>query len=70
MTSIGIRIRRCRAQAAIGAYSDLVPPSTLPDTITDLLTDLRHWCDAQNVDFARSLERSQLHHQAEAGGAS
>jgi hypothetical protein len=70
MTSTKTRLYRCRAQAALDAYSDLVSPSPLPDLLTDLLTDLRHWADGQNVDFEQSLDLSAMHHAAETTGQS
>jgi hypothetical protein len=66
MTPTTTRIYRRRAQAVLDAYSDLVSPSPLPELLTDLLTDLRHWCDGQNVDFEQCLDLSAMHHGAEA----
>jgi hypothetical protein len=35
------------------------------DALTDLLTNLMHWCDATSGDFNAALKRAWLHHQAE-----
>jgi len=36
------------------------------DQVTDLLTDLRHFCDHVGLPFNLSLSISQSHHRAEA----
>lgn len=34
--------------------------------VTDMLTDLRHWCDCYAVDFEQALSMSEIHYEAEA----
>lgn len=70
MTSIGLRIRRCRAQAAIDAYCNLICPDTNDENLTDLLADLQHWCDGQVVDFEVCLDRARFHYETEKSGPS
>lgn len=67
MTSpLKIRIRRCRAQAAIEAYCKTVAYDPDADeALTDLLTDLRHWSNGHSLDFKQCLDMSDHHHQAE-----
>lgn len=36
--------------------------------ITDLLTDLRHWCEANGVSFHDAVEMSSKHYEAERAG--
>jgi hypothetical protein len=45
---------------------------SLEEIANDLLTDLRHLCDDEKIDFNRLIATSQMHHKAEAdeaGGA-
>ena len=35
------------------------------EVLTDLLADLMHYCDAQQVDFASTLERARRHYVEE-----
>lgn len=34
-------------------------------SITDILTDLRHWCDKRKVNFAQAMNMSYDHYLAE-----
>ena len=36
-----------------------------PTAVTDLLTDLRHYCDSNDIDFAACLHASESHWWAE-----
>lgn len=40
-------------------------PDDMQPMITDLLTDLRHYCTANGVDFDKHLRRSAEHFNAE-----
>ena len=33
--------------------------------VSDLLTNLRHYCDSEKLDFDQLVERSAVHHDAE-----
>lgn len=33
--------------------------------VTDLLTDIRHYCDAMGLDYGRLNNRARSHHEAE-----
>jgi hypothetical protein len=33
--------------------------------VADLLTNLRHWCRAQDVDFSQAVRTSLMHYNAE-----
>lgn len=35
------------------------------DVLGDLLTDLMHWADRHNYDFALALFRAEMHYEAE-----
>jgi hypothetical protein len=35
------------------------------DALPDLLCDLHHWCDRENVNFQSALERARQHYDAE-----
>jgi len=35
------------------------------DSAADLLTDLRHWCDANHVDFAKMMKQAEMNYEAE-----
>ena len=35
------------------------------DTLGDLLCDLMHWSDRNNLDFDAALSRAQMHYEAE-----
>lgn len=37
------------------------------EALTDLLTDLRHWCDAHELDFTAADQMAQVHHASEQG---
>lgn len=52
-----------RAGRSMRAQSD-----DMQDMITDLLTDLRHYCAASGGDFDKHLRRSSEHFNAEIAG--
>lgn len=65
-----LRIRRCRAQAAVDAYRETLGDTCCPDELLiDLLTDLHHWADGSGLDFGLCFEHAQYHYDMEAGGA-
>jgi hypothetical protein len=33
--------------------------------VVDLLSDLRHWCEHQGIDFEAAVRTSAIHHEAE-----
>ena len=35
------------------------------DALSDLLADLLHWCDSNDIDFDRELERGRGHYAEE-----
>lgn len=35
--------------------------------VTDLLADLAHWCDRNNVDMQAAIQRATNHYQTETG---
>ena len=39
--------------------------SDYDDALTDLLCDLHHWCDRENVSFQNALDTARTHYQAE-----
>lgn len=54
--------------AAIAIASFQVATGTdVEDALVDLLADLMHWADRQNIDFELALIRGKDHYQAETG---
>jgi hypothetical protein len=37
------------------------------DAIVDLLSDLMHWCDRNELDFEASMSIARMHYEAETG---
>lgn len=61
--------RRLTAQAALEAACldrGEAPVANDPDTVTDLLTDLRHFCAAEGIDYAACDSMAASHWQEEA----
>lgn len=58
------------AGLAVKAYAERVGTKreAIDLTISDLLGDLRHLCDATGQDFAALSDRGYNHYQAEIGG--
>jgi len=61
------RIRAERIDAALAAYRSHVGdgPAEPDEAVTDLLTDLRHYCDRENLDIADRDRLAEIHYQAE-----
>jgi hypothetical protein len=55
------------AEAALQSFMDGTGCDQ-EDALGDLLTDLMHWSDRNNYDFAAALERARGHYDAETGG--
>ena len=36
-----------------------------PDVVCHMLTDIRHWCDREGLDFEHELDRARAHYAAE-----
>lgn len=56
------------AQAAIDGYIAATPDKQhedMEETLTDILTDLRHFATAKGIAFAGIVNRSASHFQAE-----
>ena len=49
----------------VGRNGTLYQNEPRQDVLTDLLTDIRHYCDANQIDFELSIQRSELHKSAE-----
>ncbi|WP_082993074.1 hypothetical protein [Mycobacterium sp. 1245111.1] len=63
--------RGAQALMAYGAYlNDATVNEDLQSSVSDLLGDLRHLCDAVGVDWDRAVERSGRDHFSEVRGAS
>ena len=55
-----------RATVAVHAYYATDPTGDdRHTTLVDLLTDLRHYADALDIDFERAVVTSYNHHQEE-----
>ncbi|WP_223774830.1 ATP-binding protein [Streptomyces sp. 135] len=67
-----MRVRRAALVLAeyrrvAGASSAVMPTSAvLEESVTDLITDLLHWLQAQGRDPDQTLDRAQMHFEAEA----
>jgi hypothetical protein len=63
------RERAQDAQAGVEAYFKIKNPRSITmdvdaesfDTVVDLLTDLRHWANWRDEDFADAVSRSENH---------
>lgn len=55
------------AEETLAFYGDLIVSSSEPreDVLTDLLTDLRHYCDDRKLDFNNVLDLSYVHYLEE-----
>jgi hypothetical protein len=56
------------AETALAAYEQARGtrlPTANDESLCNLLTDLRHYCAARDVDLETALRRSQLHFEAE-----
>lgn len=49
----------------LGRADDRYPVEPEQDVLTDLLTDLRHYCEQHGLDFDYSVESSTMHWTAE-----
>ena len=49
-----------RATRALRDYTD-----DQETNIIDILTDLRHYCSEYEINFARTVEYSKVHHECE-----
>lgn len=67
-------IRAARGAHALMAYGAYLDDATIDEglqfSVSDLLGDLRHLCDAVGVDWDRAVERSGRDHFSEVRGAS
>ena len=68
----GIPLSVHRADQAVQAFDDTengkfesVYDDDRETLLTDLLTDLMHWADANDLDFEEQLRVAQGHHDAE-----
>jgi hypothetical protein len=55
--------RAIRAEKALSAYEN-----NAECNVTDLITDLRHFCDREEIDFDAAVEMSEIHHEEEVNG--
>jgi hypothetical protein len=39
--------------------------SDLEDAVSDLIADIRHWCDRHGIPFEVELDRARFHYEAE-----
>jgi hypothetical protein len=65
-----LNVRRARwAAAAIEAYQRQTSADTR-DAVSDLLTDLMHWCDQFGQAFPEELHRTRGHYAVETAASS
>jgi hypothetical protein len=55
------------AEAALGAFQEETGTDD-GDAIGDLLSNLMHWCDRNNADFAAEVRRGYFHYYEETSG--
>ena len=65
MTSLTIRARRARAEAAIDTHCQRIGVGAYDEALIDLLTDLMHWSDGIGLDFQNALDHAHFHFDAE-----
>jgi len=67
-----LRQKAAFADAALGPYAEVTglgyPEPEMSEAITDLLSDLRHLCDREGLDFATLDDRAQRHYEDEIDG--
>lgn len=58
-----------RGARSINFYSNLLykKPGVNEETVIDLITDILHFCDAENIDKKIVLRLSKLNYEAESG---
>ena len=59
--------RSAWAGEAIATFM-LATGTDLEDAVSDLLVDIRHWCDRHNIDFDVEQGRAVAHYEAETLG--
>lgn len=59
------RQRAARAKLALSDYIDEDPNAEPSQFVTDLLCDLRHYCDAMRIDFADCDSMGDMHYSEE-----
>ncbi len=59
--------RSAWAGEAIATFM-LATGTDLEDAVSDLLADIRHWCDRHDIDFDVELGRAVAHYEAETLG--
>ena len=52
---------------AVDLFSERGENST-EESINDLLTDLRHFCQVEEIDFDKAAEMSEIHFNCESDG--
>lgn len=57
--------RAARVAKLMGVYSTMVGEDEGETMVSSLLADIRHYCDAQAVDFDDCLRLSEIHHDTE-----
>lgn len=66
-SEITIKQRCASAQAVLDLYM-ADTKTDLEDVLCDLLADLQHWCDRNEMDFFLELDRAALHYEGEREG--
>jgi hypothetical protein len=64
-------LNACRAQWAAAAITEFRrhTGTDLEDVVSDLLTDVMHWCGQNNQDFDAELQRARWHYHCETAGS-
>ena len=57
-----------RAGRIVVGYSGVPCKANYDSDLIDLLTELRHWCDAENVDYNAADQQAQKCHSEEVEG--
>ena len=60
--------RAGRAHRVVVGYSGVPCKAGYESSLIDLLTELRHWCDAENIDYVVADQRAQECHGEEVEG--
>jgi len=57
--------RAGRIEGVLNTYRQEVSGEDIDCCVTDLITDLMHWCDQNNINFAEAVDSADMHFTAE-----
>lgn len=63
-----LMLNAARAERAAETLRFFLDTDDQLEAFTDLLVDLRHWCDREGFDFDKEVKGSLMHFKAELAG--